>query len=68
VGPVPDPLLLRKSNSAGNRTLESVTRKSDHWSTFLLNALELILFSQGFITFELTFSGIMLNYFMMFEM
>jgi hypothetical protein len=32
VGPVPDPLLLRKSGSAGNRTLTSgsIARNSDH--------------------------------------
>jgi hypothetical protein len=32
VDPVPDPLLLRKSGSAGNRTRtsESVARNSDH--------------------------------------
>jgi hypothetical protein len=32
VDPVPDPLLLRKSGSAGNwtRTSGSVARKSDH--------------------------------------
>jgi hypothetical protein len=32
VGPVPDPLLLRKSSSAGNRTRSSgsVARNSDH--------------------------------------
>jgi hypothetical protein len=34
VGPVPNPLLLRKSGSAGNRTLTSgsVARNSDHRS------------------------------------
>jgi hypothetical protein len=33
VDPVPDPLLLRKSGSAGNRTRTSglAARKSDHW-------------------------------------
>jgi hypothetical protein len=35
VDPVPDPLLLRKSGSAGNRTQTSwsVARNSDHWTT-----------------------------------
>jgi hypothetical protein len=35
VDPVPDPLLLRKSDSAGNRTRTSgsVARNSDHWNT-----------------------------------
>jgi hypothetical protein len=35
VDPVPDPLLLRKSASAGNPTqiLESVARNSDHYTT-----------------------------------
>jgi hypothetical protein len=35
VDPVPDPLLLRKSGSAGNRTRTSgsVARNSDHLST-----------------------------------
>jgi hypothetical protein len=35
VDPVADPLLLRKSGSAGNRTLASgsVARNSDHWTT-----------------------------------
>jgi hypothetical protein len=36
VDPVPDPLLLRKSGSAGNtrtRTSASVTRNSDHSTT-----------------------------------
>jgi hypothetical protein len=35
VGPVPDPLLLRKSGSAGNwtRASGSVTRNSDHFTT-----------------------------------
>jgi hypothetical protein len=35
VNPVPDPLLLRKSGSAGNRTWTSgsVARNSDHWTT-----------------------------------
>jgi hypothetical protein len=35
VGPVPDPLVLRKSGSAGNRTRTSVSvaRNSDHWTT-----------------------------------
>jgi hypothetical protein len=35
VDPVPDPLLLRKSGSAGNRTRtsESVARNSDHKTT-----------------------------------
>jgi hypothetical protein len=34
VGPVPDPLLLRKSGSAGNRTRTSgsVARNSDHYT------------------------------------
>jgi hypothetical protein len=31
VDPVPDPLLLRKSGSAGNRTRD--LRNSDHWTT-----------------------------------
>jgi hypothetical protein len=33
--PVPDPLLFRKSGSAGNRTRTSefVTRNSDHYTT-----------------------------------
>jgi hypothetical protein len=35
VNPVPDPLLLRKSGSAGNRTRasESAARNSDHYTT-----------------------------------
>jgi hypothetical protein len=35
VDPVSDPLLLRKSGSAGNRTWASgsVARNSDHWTT-----------------------------------
>jgi hypothetical protein len=35
VGPVPDPLLLRKSGSAGNRirTSGSVARNTDHQTT-----------------------------------
>jgi hypothetical protein len=35
VEPVPDPLLPRKSSSAGNRTRSSgyVARNSDHWTT-----------------------------------
>jgi hypothetical protein len=33
VDPVPNPLLLRKSGSAGNRTSGSVTRKSDLYTT-----------------------------------
>jgi hypothetical protein len=35
VDPIPDPLLLRKSGSAGNRTRTSgpVARNSDHWTT-----------------------------------
>jgi hypothetical protein len=35
VDPVPDPLLLRKSGSTGNRTRTtgSVARNSDHWTT-----------------------------------
>jgi hypothetical protein len=35
VDPVPDPLLLRKSGSAGNRTRtsRSVARNPDHWTT-----------------------------------
>jgi hypothetical protein len=35
VDPIPDPLLLRKSGSTGNRTRtsESVARKCDHWTT-----------------------------------
>jgi hypothetical protein len=35
VDPVPDPLLLRKSGSAGNRTRVSgsVGRNSGHWTT-----------------------------------
>jgi hypothetical protein len=35
VDPVPDPLLLRKYGSAGNRTRTpgSVARNSDHWTT-----------------------------------
>jgi hypothetical protein len=35
VYPVPDPLLLRKSGSVGNRTRTSgpVARNSDHWTT-----------------------------------
>jgi hypothetical protein len=35
VDPVPDPLLLRKSGSVGNRTRtsESVARNSDHQTT-----------------------------------
>jgi hypothetical protein len=35
VDPVPDPLLLRKSGSAGNRTKisGSVARNSDHYTT-----------------------------------
>jgi hypothetical protein len=35
VDPVPDPLLLRNSGSAGNRTWSSgsTARNSDHWTT-----------------------------------
>jgi hypothetical protein len=35
VDPVPDPLLLRKSGSAGNltRTSGSAVRNSDYWTT-----------------------------------
>jgi hypothetical protein len=35
VDPVPDPLLFRKSDSAGNRTRTSgsVARNSDHYTT-----------------------------------
>jgi hypothetical protein len=35
VDPVPDPLIIRKSDSAGNRTRTSrpVARNSDHWTT-----------------------------------
>jgi hypothetical protein len=35
VDPVPDPLLLRRSASAANRTRTSgsVARNSDHWTT-----------------------------------
>jgi hypothetical protein len=35
VNPIPDPLLLRKSGSAGNRTRTSgyVARNSDHYTT-----------------------------------
>jgi hypothetical protein len=35
VGPDPDPLIHRKSDSAGNRTrtLRSVARNSVHWTT-----------------------------------
>jgi hypothetical protein len=35
VDPVPDPLVLRKSGSDGNRTRTSgsVARNSDHWTT-----------------------------------
>jgi hypothetical protein len=35
VDPIPDPLLLKKCSSAGNRTLisGSVARNSDHWTT-----------------------------------
>jgi hypothetical protein len=35
VDPFPDPLLFRKSGSAGNRsrTSGSVARNSDHWTT-----------------------------------
>jgi hypothetical protein len=35
VDPVPDPLLLRKSGSAGNRTRtsETIARNSDHYTT-----------------------------------
>jgi hypothetical protein len=35
VDPVPDPLLLKKSVIAGNRTQTSVSvaRNSDHWTT-----------------------------------
>jgi hypothetical protein len=39
VDPVPDPLLLRKSGSAGNRTRTSgsVARNSDHQTTEAVN-------------------------------
>jgi hypothetical protein len=39
VDPVPDPLLLRKSGSARNRTRASgsVDRNSDHWTTEAVN-------------------------------
>jgi hypothetical protein len=33
VDPVPDPILLRKSGSSGNRTSESVARNSGHKTT-----------------------------------
>jgi hypothetical protein len=33
VDPVPDPLHLRNSGSAGNRTSGSVARNSDHQTT-----------------------------------
>jgi hypothetical protein len=38
VDPVPDPLLLKKSGSAGNRTRTSgsVTRNSDHYTTVVV--------------------------------
>jgi hypothetical protein len=38
VDPVPDPLLLRKSGSAGiePRTSGSVARNSDHWTTGII--------------------------------
>jgi hypothetical protein len=65
VDPVPDPLLLRKSGSANNRTWTSgsVGRNSDHWTTeavfnqeniykkerAVLNILDIAL---GFITIE----------------
>jgi hypothetical protein len=41
VDPVPDPLLLRKSGSAGNRTRasESVAKNSDHWTTEVVTAI-----------------------------
>jgi hypothetical protein len=41
VDPVPDPPLLRKSGSAGNRTLTtgSVARNSDHWTTEAIDLL-----------------------------
>jgi hypothetical protein len=41
VDPVLDPLLLRKSGSAGNRTrtFGSVARKSDHYTTEAVSGL-----------------------------
>jgi hypothetical protein len=49
VDPVPDPLLLRKSGNAGNRTLSSgsVARSSDHLTTeavLVLTYIEVNLF------------------------
>jgi hypothetical protein len=46
VDSVPDPLLLRKSGNAGNRTRasESVARNSDHWAVLILSfTLRLVL-------------------------
>jgi hypothetical protein len=48
VDPVPDPLLLRKSGSEGNRTrtTESVARNSDHWTTEAVEMTLLMSYSQ----------------------
>jgi hypothetical protein len=45
VNPVPDPLLLRKSGSAGNRaqTSGAVASNSDHLTTDAVNPLKLII-------------------------
>jgi hypothetical protein len=42
VDPVPNPLLLRKSGSAGNltRISESVARNYDHWTTAVVQQEE----------------------------
>jgi hypothetical protein len=53
VDPVPDPLLLRKSGSAQNltRTLGSVARNSDHYTTEALIKSILVKF-KGDMIFE----------------
>jgi hypothetical protein len=56
VDPVPDPLLLRKSGSAGNRTRISVSvaRNSDHYTT------EAVIVVRKFISFDFfSFSNIL---------
>jgi hypothetical protein len=52
VNPVPDPLLLRKSGSAENRTRTSgsVAGNSDHWTTDAITSiLKYIKFNAQFI-------------------
>jgi hypothetical protein len=51
VDPVPDPLLLRKSGSAGNRTRTSgsVARNSDYWNA---EAVEVVPEAEIFVSGE----------------